>query len=172
LKKYILTLLILILTVFSLGCINNNNNNQTSGNLTYHITDKDPNKKNYEDNEISFDYPSFWNLSGGKHSVSLFNGKKQVTIEKSVLNAVFKSGNVFSTVPPPQEVVSNEIIKVDGLNSQKIVHKSKVDSEPSRIEINVNKSGRLFKIYCYAPPAEFNNAQTEFNLIINSLKLK
>jgi len=170
LKKYILTLLILTLILLSLGCINNNHNNQSKGNLTYNITDKDSNTKHYEDSYISFDYPRSWNLSAGIYSVSLFSGKKQVTIEKPTINAASKI--VSATVPLPREVVSNETIEVDGLNAQKVVYKSKGDSEPSRIEININENGKLFKIYCYAPPEEFNSAQNDFNLIINSLKLK
>lgn len=176
-KKYIIIILFLTFIITASGCIDIEDNNQTQGNTTYSITDKDSNTKHYDDNEISFDYPDKWNLSAGKYSVSLFNGKKQVTIEKPAITAAYQSENistkkVSATIPLPVEIVSNETINVDGVNAQKIVYKSKGDSEPSRIEISVDKNGKLYKIYCHAPPDEFNSAQTDFNVIISSLKLK
>jgi hypothetical protein len=71
----------LLLVALTSGCTSFQNN-QTPGNTTYKITEKDPKTNHYDDNEISFDYPPSWNITASKYSVSLFNNKKQVTIEK------------------------------------------------------------------------------------------
>lgn len=179
LKKHVFIISILFLIVLASGCINTGNNNQTGQNTTNNLTDKNSKMKHYEDSEMSFDYPEGWNLNPGNYSVSLFNGKKQITIEKTSITAAYESKTVSSkentvsaTVMLPLEIVSNKTIKVDGVDAQEIIYRSKGDSGPSRMEVTINKNGKLFKMHLYAPVSEFNSAQADFNVIINSFKIK
>jgi hypothetical protein len=163
--------------VISSGCTNFLDNNQTSRNSTYNITEKDPKTDHYNDNEISFDYPSNWNITVGKYSISLFNGRKQITIENPGTNAAYElenisHKNVSATVPLPKEVISNKTVTVDGLKAQKIIYQTKGYSEPSLIEMTINKGNKLFKIYFSTPADEFKNAEGDFSIVINSLKIK
>lgn len=176
-KKNIFITFLLFFVVLISGCTNLENNNQTPGNTTYKITEKDSKTNHYEDNEISFDYPSNWNITVRKYSISLFNDRSQVTIEKPGINAAYileniSRKNVSATVPLPSEVISNKTITVDGLKAQKITYQTKGDSGPSRIEITINKNSKLFRIYFYAPADEFKSAEVDFNMIINSFKIK
>lgn len=174
-KKYIFIIILLLFVIISSGCTNFLNNNQTSGNSTFNITEKDSKTNHYDDNEISFDYPHNWNITVGIYSISLFNDRKQITIEKPEIIAVYtvNSGkNVSGSVPLPKEIISNETIIVDGLKAQKIVYQTKRDSGPSRIELTINKNGKVFKIYFFAPANEFKSAEGDFNIVINSLRIK
>lgn len=157
--------------VLSSGCTNLGGNN-SSDNSTYQITEKDPHTNHYNDNEISFDYLKNWNISVGNYSISLFNGRKQITVEKSGINIVKKTDNVQATVPPPREIVSNETIFIDGLNATQIIYKNVGDSGPSRMEVTVDKNDKILKLYFYAPPDEFNMTKADLDIITGSLKIK
>ncbi len=176
-KKYIFIIFLLFFVAVVSGCTRLEQDNQTYGNTNYTLTDKDSKTKYYDDNSISFDYPNNWNITVNNYSVSLFNGRKQITIEKPGITVAYKSENtsrknVSATVPLPQAVISNKTITIDGLKAQKITYKTKGSSGPSRMEITINKNGESFKIYFYAPEDEFNNAESDFSIIINSLKIK
>ncbi len=170
LKKYSLITILLFFVVLSSGCTNLGGNN-SSTNSTYQITEKDPTTNHYNDNMISFDYPKTWNIKVGNYSISLFNGRKQITIEKTGINNAKKTDDVQATVPPRREIVSNKTIIIDGLVAEEITYKNVGDSGPSRMEIIIG-DGKTFKLYFYAPPDEFYISKGDLDIITGSMKIK
>ena len=149
--------LILVLVAVS-GCISNNGNNTTS-------------VKNYTGNGISVNYPSDWTLQNDTEGILVFL-KNSGTNTQLTIQTILQTGISSEGMIPPIDnitVISNTTKKIDNTTAKDVTYKSNLLMYET---IYFQKNGKTFIINYQAPTNEFNNETTNFNTIINSIKVQ
>ena len=133
--------------------------------------------KHYAENGISFDYPETWgpgNSSDPNAIAALISPVGGFFIV--VLKETMPSGYTLKTFNDetvmsmnPTQMISGSFPTVAGVSACDSVFKTN-DSQ-MRIVI-LEKNGNVYVIICSAPAAAFDNAQTSFNMVINSFSVQ
>jgi len=168
--KHLITILVFVIAVISVcGCLES--------------------KKTFEDNEISFDYPSQWktgevmDLPGA--IISVKNENTDVIMSKNKMNNSsslkdyynnFKENNKKSLVKYCYELISEKTLKVDDIDAYEIIYKIGCNDTQTRQQhrtIFIAKNGYLYTISCTViPPEEFDNQKNDLDIIIESFHVK
>lgn len=146
-------------------------------------------KKKFEDNQISFEYPSTWktgrvmDLPGA--IISIRGDNADVIISKTEINntssleSYYKKlieTNQESLAEYCYQVISERTLKVDGADAYEIIYKIGCDDTQTRQQRRIilfEKKGYLYTISCTViPPEEFDNQKSNLNIIIESLHVK
>jgi len=151
-------------------------------------------KKKYEDNQISFEYPSNWkigqimDLPGA--IIGLSGDNTEVIISKKEINNTssnntsslesyykkLKETNQESLAEYCYQVLSERTIKVDGANAYEIIYKIGCDDTQTRQQQRIilfEKNGYVYTISCTViPPEEFDNQKSNLDIIIKSFHVK
>lgn len=171
-KNLIIFLLLSLFTLilFSVGCINDTNH--------------------FENNEISFDYPSDWKIGEildlprvivGVYKSSQVDVKISQTKMPSgyTLEKFYKDELNNRTINLAQycfQSISEKNITVDGVPAHKSIYKIGCNSSQTRQQFQsviFEKNGFIYSIFCTAiPPEIFDNEKANFNMIINSFHVK
>jgi len=140
-----------------------------------------PPTKHYSGGEISFDYPDTWGMGNS-------------TSPNAVVALIYPQENTFLVVtkdpmPPgvtlkachdqivadmsPSAVLSGGSLTVAGAAAQETIFRSEnIFSTVTTVRlVSVEKDGSLYNIFCAAPPTEFDEAQTGFDIAINSFDI-
>jgi hypothetical protein len=132
--------------------------------------------KQYAANGISFDYPNTWgpgNSSNPNAIAALVSPTGPFLV---VLKEALPSGYTLKTFNDqtvmgmnPMQMISGQYPTVAGVPACESVFKT--NDAQVRTDI-LEKDGNAYVIICSAPMAIFDNAQTSFNMVINSFKLQ
>ena len=130
--------------------------------------------KQYAENGISFDYPNTWgpgNSSNPKAIASLVSPTGPFLV---VLKEALPPGYTLKTFNDqtvmgmnPMQMISGQFPTVAGVPACESVFKT--TDVQVRTDI-LEKDGNAYVIICSASMAVFDNAQTSFNMVINSFK--
>ncbi len=136
-----------------------------------------PTTKHFAENGISFDYPKTWgsgNSSNPNAIAALVSPSAGVFVV--VLKETLPSGYTLEqfndqTVNSfnPTQTISETLPTVAGVPAYDSVFKT--DDSQMRIVI-LEKNGNIYVIICSAPVATFDDAQTSFNMAINSFQVQ
>ncbi|MGC9516470.1 MAG: PsbP-related protein [Methanomicrobiales archaeon] len=168
--KFLFMILIFFIVIISIiGCIENN--------------------RNFEDDEISFDYPSNWetgrvmDLPGA--IISVRGNNTEVIISKKELNNNsslkqyfnnFKVANKENLTEYCYQIISEKTLQVDDTNAYEIIYKIGCNNTQTRqqhLTIFMEKNGYLYTISCTViPPEEFDNQKGNIDIIIESFQVK
>jgi hypothetical protein len=183
--KYITAIIILILAFlvlsFSADNISNigNSNNITSYNSTTNT---------YSGSGVSFNFPTSWNVQtnyGSETDILLFNNDSSETpsFQLSIMpNPIGLSDqdtlDSLQNIQPQsgsQEIL-NTIIKVDGNTAYENIY---TFNDPSISTVTMTdqqvafvKNGKTYILDFMAPTTDYNNEKQNFDIILNTLKIK
>jgi hypothetical protein len=183
--KYITAIIILILAFlvlsFSADNISNigNSNNITSYNSTTNT---------YSGSGVSFNFPTSWNVQtnyGSETDILLFNNDSSETLsfQLSIMpNPIGLSDqdtlDSLQNIQPQsgsQEIL-NTIIKVDGNTAYENIY---TFNDPSISTVTMTdqqvafvKNGKTYILDFMAPTTDYNNEKQNFDIILNTLKIK
>ena len=142
--------------------------------------------KHWEDDEFSFDYPGDWRtleeIWGQEADIGVADPGTATPWEKyltsvrideqalppdSTLEEVFEG-----TDPQAEGEVSQGTSVVDGVLAYERVYE-KFHGEPLRKikEVWLEKGGSIYVIHCWSTPGHFDEAQTDFDLIVGSFRV-
>jgi len=154
--------------------------------------------KHFENDEISFDYPGGWRTFSEVWStwepqrdpsldaeeivgVVASGFSRSVRIERrelpsgSSLKDVYEQTyqNTWISEYATSHAISEGTITVDGVTAYEKVYQ-RPHGEPwyQMREVWLEKGGRVYILSCWAKPGQFDEAQEEFNLIIESFHVK
>jgi len=143
--------------------------------------------KQWEDEDFSFDYPGDWRtlaeIWGQGADIGVADPGTatpweryltSVRIEERVLPPGATVEEVFNAADPQAErVVSEGVTTVNGRVAYERVYE-KYHGEPLRKirEVWLEEGGAIYVIHCWSTPGHFDEAQTDFDLIIGSFRVK
>jgi hypothetical protein len=132
--------------------------------------------KHYAENGISFDYPNTWGTGSSSNSNAIAalispTGEFVVVLKETMPSGytlkIFNDETVMSM--NPTQMMSGSFPTVAGVSACDSVFKTN-DSQMRTVILE--KNGSVYVIICSAPVATFDNAQTSFNMAINSLEVQ
>jgi len=132
--------------------------------------------KHYAENGISFDYPNTWgpgNSSNQNAIAALVSptGEFLVVLKETMPSGytlkIFNDETVMSM--NPTQMISGTFPTVAGVSACESVFKT---NDAQVRTVIMEKDGNIYVIICSAPVATFDNAQTSFNMVINSFKVQ
>jgi predicted Zn-dependent protease len=136
-----------------------------------------PATKHYAKNGISFDYPNTWgpgNSSDPNAIAALVSPTTEVfvvvlkeTMPSGYTLKIFNDETVMSM--NPTQMISGTFPTVAGVPACESVFKTN-DSQMRTVILE--KNDNIYVIICSAPVATFDNAQTSFNMVINSFEVQ
>ncbi|MDI6644974.1 MAG: PsbP-related protein [Methanobacteriaceae archaeon] len=146
-------------------------------------------KKKFEDDEISFDYPSNWktvkimDLPGA--IVGLSGDNVDVIISKKEINNTSNLESYYTTLKDNNQEnlakycyqpISERTLKVDGVDAYEIIYKIGCDDTQTRQQQRIilfEKNGYLYTISCtIIPPEEFDKQKSNLDIVVGSFHIK
>lgn len=137
-----------------------------------------PTTKQYAENGISFNYPGTWVITSpsSQYAIVMLTDPQAKTVSITVEKRTMPSGYTLKTFNDelvigikPSHVLSGTFPTIAGAPACETVFRAN-DSQV-RI-VNLEKDDNMYTILCSAPAATFSNAQTSFNMVINSFKVQ
>ena len=132
--------------------------------------------KQYAANGISFDYPNTWGAGNSNNPNAIASLVSSTGAFLVVLKEPLPSGYTLKTFNDqtvmgmnPAQMMSGTFPTVAGVSACESVFKT--SDAQMRTDI-LEKDGTAYVIIFSAPMATFDNAQTSFNMVINSFKLQ
>ncbi|HJX39470.1 MAG TPA: PsbP-related protein, partial [Anaerolineae bacterium] len=143
--------------------------------------------KHWENEELSFDYPGDWRTlseiwrqpadigvadpgtaTPWEKYLTSVRIEEQALPEGSTLEAVFEE-----TDPQAERAISEGTTTVDGAVAYERIYE-KFHGEPLRKirEVWLEKEGTIYIISCWSTPGHFEEAQSDFDLIVGSFHVK
>ena len=135
-----------------------------------------PATKHYAENGISFDYPNTWGPGNSSNSNAIaalvsptggFIVVSKETMPSGYTLKIFNDETVMSM--NPAQMISGTFPTVAGVSACESVFKT---NDAQVRTVIMEKDGNIYVIICSAPVAIFDNAQTSFNMVINSFKVQ
>lgn len=135
-----------------------------------------PARSHYSGNGISFDYPETWGPgnSDNPNAVATFvseTGEFVVVLKQTMPPGYtlkrFNDETVMSM--EPTQVISGTFPTVAGVSACDTVFRA---GDSQMRTVILEKSGNVYVIICAAPVAAFDDAQTSFNMVIESFKVQ
>jgi hypothetical protein len=132
----------------------------------------------YTGDIISFDYPGNWVTTnpGSQYAIVTFIDSQAQTISVTVEKRAIPSGytlkifnDELAMSMKPTQYISGSSPTLAGVSACDSVFK--INDSQFRM-VNLEKDGNMYTILCNAPAATFDNAQTSFNMVINSFKVQ
>lgn len=152
--------------------------------------------KNYENDEIAFNYPANWKTSSNFYYDRILNASEVVEVLdpesgdfqlkyttlvrierknmipdqnlKQVFNDTYSSFNQSNI-----QFLSEKSTTVDGVIAYEKIYKMPHGEPWYQIrDVWLEKNGKIYIICCWTLPGNFEKAQKEFDMIINSLNIK
>ena len=139
---------------------------------------ENPTTKHYTGDTISFDYPGNWVTTSpsSQYAIVTFIDPQAKTVSVTVEKRAIPSGytlKIFNVElgfgMKPTQMISGSFPTVAGVSACDSVFK--INDSQFRM-VNLEKDGNMYTILCNAPAATFDNAQTSFNMVINSFKFQ
>lgn len=180
----IIGILVLILVIYSFTMPTNN---ITSSN-NYKITSYNVSTNNFTGYDVSFNFPSDWNLTTDSSQGTIITVSPnlqdnmvpsfQIIIMSNPQGESDQDAIKAVTAPPPDptyHLISNNTTTVD--NITEYVNEFRVDDPSNYAEnmtleyVNLVKNGTTYTLIVSAPMKDFRNNQANFNTIINSFKI-
>ncbi len=174
-KKYpFLAVIILFLVVFSSGCVNNDDSNTT---------------KSYSGNNVSFIYNGTWEIAntsspnaivavGDPNAIGANNEpytfvliQKPNATNSSDLQEVYTENYATLFNNTTNQRVSEANITVDGNKALENVYLTNSSGTQLKMRaVWLTQDGVIYVILCGALPSNFDNEQSNFDLVIDSFK--
>jgi len=141
-------------------------------------TTEPPTTKHYTGDKISFDYPGNWVTTSpsSQYAIVTFIDPQAKTVSVTVEKRAIPSGYTLKRFNDelgigmnPTQTISGSFPTVAGVSACDSVFK--INDSQFRM-VNLEKDGNMYTILCNAPAATFDNAQTSFNMVINSFKFQ
>ena len=134
--------------------------------------------KHFETEGISFDYPATWSELFDPFSIAYFGESGTDTAVKVFLR-VLPSGLTLKVYHDDLvlglmvgEPISGRSLGVAGAVGYETVFNTRVDEREVRMRlVSFAVEDAVFDIYFTAAPASFNNAQRDFDIIINTFEV-
>jgi len=135
-----------------------------------------PVTKHYAENGISFDYPNTWGPGNSSNQNAIaalisptgeFTVVLKETLPPGYTLKIFNDETVMSM--NPTQMISGTFPTVAGLSACESVFKT-IDAQVRTVIMQ--KDSDIYVIICSAPVTAFDNAQTSFNMVINSFKVQ
>jgi hypothetical protein len=133
--------------------------------------------KHYAENGISFDYPNTWGAGNSSDpnaiaalvspSTGVFVVVLKETMPSGYTLKIFNDETVMSM--NPTQMIAGTFPTVAEVPACESVFKTN-DSQMRTVILE--KNDNIYVIICSAPVAEFDNAQTSFNMVINSFEVQ
>lgn len=185
-KKYIFVIALLAIVIAASGCTD-------TGNQTANQTKSNVPTKTYQNDQLSFEYPETWvevNASSTPSVVVAVGDPKSADSNGNIntLTAIQKaplpSGSTlkdtfdatyqnFAQTETTYKMVSEGSITVNGISGYENIHTIDVKGVTKKERaVWLEKNGTIYVILCGALPANFDTANADFNVIINSFKIK
>ena len=132
--------------------------------------------KHYAENGISFDYPNTWGPGNSNSPNAIaalvsptgaFLVVSKETMPSGYTLKIFNDETVMSM--NPAQMISGTFPTVAGVSACESVFKT---NDAQVRTVIMEKDGNIYVIICSAPVAIFDNAQTSFNMVINSFKVQ
>ena len=139
---------------------------------------ENPTTKHYTGDTISFDYPGNWVTTSpsSQYAIVTFIDPQAETVSVTVEKRAIPSGYTLKIFNDelgfgmkPTQMITGSFPTVAGVSACDSVFK--IDDSQFRM-VNLEKDGNMYTILCNAPAATFDNAQTSFNMIINSFNFQ
>jgi len=185
LKKYIFVIALLAIVIAASGCTDTGNQtaNQTTSNVP---------TKTYQNDQFSFEYPETWEIvNSTTPSVVVAVGDPKsadsngnINTLTAIQSAPLPSGSTlkdtfdatyqnFEQTETTYNLISEGSITVNGLSGYENIHTIDVNGVTKKERaVWLEKNGTIYVILCGALPADFDTANADFNVIINSFKIK
>jgi hypothetical protein len=141
-------------------------------------TTETPTTKHYTGDTISFDYSGNWVTTSpsSQYAIVTFIDPQAKTVSVTVEKRAIPSGYTLKRFNDelaigmkPTQTISGSFPTVAGVSACDSVFK--INDSQFRM-VNLEKDGNMYTILCNAPAATFDNAQTSFNMVINSFKFQ
>ena len=135
-----------------------------------------PETKHYAENGISFDYPNTWGSGNSNSPNAIAALVSQTGAFLIVTKETLPSGYTLKTFNDetvmsmnPTQMISGMFPTVAGLSACESVFQT---NDAQVRTVIMEKDNIAYVIICSAPVAIFDNAQTSFNMVINSFKVQ
>jgi hypothetical protein len=192
-RNYIglITIGILVILLVGYNFTNSSSDNSNYNLNDYKVTTVNQSTSTFSGYNLSFNFPSNWNVNTNNDDgliititpeqsnsdndpfleVILAPNPKGMT-DQDAIDAVLDS----SSYPNSWHQISNKTLSIDNNTAYENIFTvdDKADfSENMTLEqINIIKNGTTYTFMLQAPVNDFNNEETNFNIMINSIKIK
>ena len=148
---------------------------QIASSSTNQVTSSTSTAKHYAENGISFDYPNTWGTGNSNSPNAIAALVSQTGAFLVVTKEAMPSGYTLKIYNDqtvmnmnPTQMMSGTFPTVAGLSACESVFKT-TDAQVRTVILE--KDNVAYVIICSSPVATFENAQTSFNMVINSFKV-
>lgn len=188
-KKYLPIIALMVVVVFAAGCVDTGDTNQTS-NGTNIIPDIPA--KTYSADNVTFKYPEAWinNLTSTTPNTVAVVGDPDsqdssgnIDTLAVIQTTALPSGQTLKETYDATyasyanltgyQLVSERTLTIDGVTAYENIHKVEVSGVLKQERATwLEKNGQIYVILCGTLPNDFENQQTNFDLITYSFKVE